>query len=106
MNPTGGNPIVAHLLALGRPVTAESYLAFAYPDPLPDPLPAEIQLEAEEAVAEAALRNSARRTLSETLYPPPQPEQVMVGPGPLGVDVPPDSSPETKYQAGTPTAPR
>lgn len=53
MNPTGGNPIVNHLLKLGRPVTVESYLQFAYPEGVPSPLPAEIRLEADNAVEQA-----------------------------------------------------
>lgn len=52
MSPTGGNPIVAHLRKLGRQVTVESYLNFAYPDPVARE--AEVMREAELAVQEAA----------------------------------------------------
>lgn len=51
---TASNPVVAHMIERGIPVTIESYLRCAYTDPLPRPLRAEVRAEAEGAVREAA----------------------------------------------------
>ena len=40
---TGPDPIVEHLKSLGRPVTREAYLAFAYPEGVEEPLDAELE---------------------------------------------------------------
>ena len=64
MNPTGGNLIVNHLLKLGRQVTVESYLDFAYPDGVPSPLTAELKMEAELAVQQA--KSSSNPSLQKT----------------------------------------
>lgn len=50
---TASNPVVAHMIELGIPVTIESYLRYAYTDPLPRPLRAEVRAEAAHAVREA-----------------------------------------------------
>lgn len=52
MSPSGIKTIAERLFSEGRPVTVETYLDFAYTDPIPKPIPAEMLMEATQAVEE------------------------------------------------------